>query len=399
MRSLILIAILQIFTPYLELGQPRDLTSLDNSSCPQIQEIDRAVRQYMSKYGFVGAQLAVMKNNSLVYAKGYGWADKEDSLKMDAGNIMRVASVSKLITAVGIMKLVEMGRIRLEDKVFDPQGPLGRERFTAEIRDSRAMDITVEHLLRHQAGFTSRNGDPMFRPGNICGEDAVCKSLRRALAFAPGTSQEYSNVGFYLLSLIIERVGGDTYENWMMRNVLIPMHCGGFRIAGNYREQRWPREVTYYMHAGSEPKPDFHGNGNMVEACYGGNNVTGLSGAGAWVANAAMLCRFVAGIDLDYGIRSILTRESVDRMTEYFDEHTFSLGWNDTNPQGVWTRTGSFSGTTAIIKNYCNESECWVLITNTSTYMGPRIAKQSAALIEKMRIHSDKLPSKNLFYK
>lgn len=399
MSALTLTLLLQIMLRQLTFGPTQNLACLDNDSCPAVEQIDRQVEAYMRKYGFVGAQLAVMKNNALVYVKGYGWADSLARQQMQPGNVMRVASVSKLITAVGIMRMQEMGLLKLSDKVFTPEGVLGREEFTACIRDRRMLDITIEHLLRHQAGFTHRSSDPMFCAGILSGREAVRKTLSRPLAYTPGTSQEYSNVGYYLLSLIIERLGRDSYENWMKHNVLIPMRCFNFSIAGNYLSERRSNEVHYYMHEGSPLKMDFHKNGDMVEGCYGANNITGLSGAGAWVTSAAELCRFVAGIDRDWGIRAFLEADSIDRMTEYFDENTYSLGWNDTNPEGVWTRTGSFGGTTAIIKNFCNEGECWVLITNTSTYLGPRIASRSSALIKKMMTFSDKLPQKDLFYK
>lgn len=398
MSLLTIITVLQLLLRQMAFAPTKDMTAIDNASCPDVENIDNKVRSYMRRYGFAGAQLAVMKNDMLIYAKGYGWADIEAEEKMSAGNIMRVASVSKLVTAIGIMRMQEMGLLKLSDKVFAPNGPLGREEFTGEICDHRMLDITIEHLLRHQAGFSSRRGDLMFMPGNTEGTVAVRKSLKRRLAFTPGTSQEYSNMGFYLLSMIIEKLGHDSYENWMKRNVLQPMHLDGFRIAGNYLEDRYPGEVHYYMHEGSPLKPDYHLNGELVDGCYGANNVTGLSGAGAWVTNAAMLCRMVAGINMDWGIKDFLKPESVKQMTEYFDERTFSLGWNDTNPEGVWTRTGSFGGTTAIIKYFRDDSECWVLITNTSTYMGPRIAKHSAELISRLRNFTSELPTKDLFY-
>lgn len=399
MKLGLLFVIMQLMLKQLSFGPTRDLSCLDNDSCPAVHQIDNEVEAYIRHYGFAGAQLAVMKNNALVYTKAYGWADKEEQQPMQPNNILRVASVSKLITAVGIMRMQEMGLLKLSDKVFTPDGPLGNEPFTANIRDSRILNITIEHLLRHQGGFTSKNGDPMFQPGYADGREVVEKVMGRRLAFAPGTSQEYSNVGYFLLSLIIEKLGHDSYENWMRHNVLIPMNCYNFRIARNYLKDRYPNEVKYYMHEDSPLKTDYHKNGDMVEGCYGGNNVSGLSGAGAWVTSAAELCRFVAGIDLDWGIRGFLEAQSIAQMTEYFDPQTFSLGWNDTNPEGVWTRTGSFGGTTAIIKNFCNESECWVLITNTSTYMGPRISRYSSGLITKLRNFSDKLPVKDLFYK
>ena len=108
----------------------------------------------------------------------------------------------------------------------------------------------------------------------------------------------------------------------------------------------------------------------------------------------------VAGIDGDLGIRDILSEKSIEAMTEYYDPQTYSIGWTDTNRLGIWTRTGSFSGTTAMTKYYSWDGDCWVLLTNTSTWLGPRIASRTSALIKKMRSTSLKrLPTdRNLFY-
>lgn len=377
-----------------------NLSYLTNDSCPDIPQIDAEMRAYMQKNGFVGAQIAVMRHDSLLYAKGYGWADRDKGQQMQPNMTMRIASVSKLVTAVGIMKLVEEGMLSLDSKIFSADGILADDPLAKEVRDPLAKRITVEHLLRHKGGFSARRGDPMFTTGVTDGRMAVTRALHQKLAFMPGGSQEYSNVGYFILSLVIEKVTGEDYERWMLENILCPMQCYNFHIAGNYLAQRKPNEVHYYMHQGGEFKPDYHGNGKIVEGCYGANNINGTKGAGAWATTAAELCRMVAGIDYDMGIRAILDRESVDLMTEYFDRETFSLGWNDTNQEGVWTRTGSFGGTTAMIKYFTATGDCWVILTNTSTYMGPHIASRTSALINRLREKSlDKLPSKDLFYK
>lgn len=401
MRMPLLIAsLLYILLKPLSYKNTQDLSVLDNGSCPEIPRIDSQVKSYMLKYGITGAQLAVMRHDSLLYVKGYGWADKEAEIQMQPNMTMRIASVSKLVTAIGIMILVEDGKLKLEDKVFGPEGILDGESCCSVLRDPMAKRITVEHLLRHQAGFSSKNGDPMFKTGITSGEQAIEWTLRRRLAFMPGTSQMYSNVGYYLLSLIIEKITGQDYEQWMRENVLKPMNCVNFHIAGNCLEDRKENEVCYYMHQGAEFKSEFHGNGNMVPGCYGANNISGLKGAGAWATTAAELCRMIAGIDKHWGIRDILNPESIDRMTEYFDEATFPLGWNDCNQAGVWTRTGSFGGTTAIIRYYSTDGDCWVLLTNTSTFMGPHISKRSSALINRLRqLFERENRTKDLFYR
>ena len=84
-------------------------------------------------------------------------------------------------------------------------------------------------------------------------------------------------------------------------------------------------------------------------------------------------------------------------MTEYLDTETFSLGWNDTNPAKGWSRSGTLSGTCALVKQF-PDGECWILITNISTWKGPGQAKYTDALFKQCReLYSDKLPARNLF--
>lgn len=396
-----LLALLYILLPFHigPIGSSSDLSYITNETCAPVPVIDRAVLRHMDKYGLVGAQLAYMRNDSLLYVKGYGYADMENGIAMEPNMSMRIASVSKLVTATAIMKLREKGLLELDSRVLGEGGILADEDCASVLRDPRMKNITVEHLLRHQAGFTAKRSDPMFTTGITSGEMAVQKALGSRLAFSPGTSQEYSNVGYYLLSLVIEKLTGEDYGEWVKKNILFPMNCNSFFLAGTYREDRQPNEVCYHMHKEASLKADYHASGELVQGCYGANNIAGLKGAGGWAASAADLCRFVAGINYDAGIRGILDKESVDLMTEYFDKDTFSLGWNDTNLDGVWTRTGSFGGTTAIIKHYSKSGDCWVLLTNSSTYLGPRIATRTSRMIEGLREKELKgLSGTDLFY-
>lgn len=384
---------------------------LTDSLCyvADLESMNKTISTFLKQWEIRGASLAVMRNDSLVYAKGFGWADKEKNVPMQPGNIMRMASVSKLITATGIMVLQEKGLLSLQDTVFGPRGILNDSIYTAAIKDKKIYRITVEHLLRHQGGFSTRNGDPMFSTRDIMrryhldeapdSQTLVKCELSRYLGFAPGSSQSYSNFGYLLLSLIIEKVSGMDYEDFIQQNVLWPAGCYDMHIAHNYYEEKYPNEVRYYMHAGSEPVEEYNLSGEMVERCYGGNNITGLSGAGGWCGSPAELCRFVASIDSLPEVPDIISPESVAAMTEYFDENTYSLGWNDTKPTGEWTRTGTLSGTSALVKCF-PDGECWIMITNTGTYRGPHFTKYISTLFNKCRAsYSSRLPEVNLFKK
>ena len=169
-------------------------------------------------------------------------------------------------------------------------------------------------------------------------------------------------------------------------------------IGGSYYSDRFPNEVRYYTHEGDGKfVEEYNGSGTMVERCYGGNNIPLLSGAGAWCGSPAEIARLVASIDGRPEIEDIISQEAVAQMTEYFDKDTYSLGWNDTAPEKGWSRTGTLSGTSALVK-YFPDGECWIMITNTSTWRGPGQARYTDALFQQCReLYSDKLPRKDMF--
>ena len=377
----------------------------DSSEFEELEGLDKKVKAYMKRWEMKGASLAITRNDSLLYAKGFGWADQELGIEMQPSHIMRMASVSKLITAVGIMVLQDRDSLSIKDTVFGPTGILNDSLFTAVIKDRNYRKITVEHLLRHQGGFYR---DPLFSSRDVkhqlqldnppVKEDFYRLVLGRRLKFMPGTSQDYSNFGYLLLSEIIEKVSGMPYEEFIRTQVLAPAGCYDMHIGGNYYDDKRENEVRYYTHNGDGKFiEDYTDNGVMVERCYGGNNIPLLSGAGAWCASPAEIARLVAAIDGRPEVEDIISYESFEQMTEYFDKATYSLGWNDTAPEKGWSRTGTLSGTCALVRHY-PDGECWILITNTSTYRGPSQARYTETLFRQCReLYSEKLPTRNLF--
>ena len=187
-------------------------------------------------------------------------------------------------------------------------------------------------------------------------------------------------------------------EAFIKEDVLLPAGVYDMHIAGIYYEDKRDNEVRYYTHEGDGKFiEEYNNSGRIVERCYGGNNIPMLSGAGAWCGSPAELARFVASIDGRDEIPDIISKEAVAQMTEYIDKDTFSLGWNDTDPAKGWNRTGTLAGTTALIK-YFPDGECWILITNTSTWKGPGQARYTNELFKQCReLYSVKLPAINLF--
>ena len=382
-------------------------SSIDNSDSDirELRPLDERIDSFMQRWSIRGAALAITRNDSLVYAKGYGWADKEKNERMRPGHTMRLASVSKLITAIGIMALQEDGRLNLQSPVFGPFGLL--DSYDDLITDDNYYAITVEHLLRHQAGFTTQYGDPMFSTRKVMRQFGLSKpptmdemircQVTLPLDAEPGTVSEYSNFGYLLLSAIIEKVSGMSYADFIQERVFKKAGCTGFHIAGNYLSDRAEGEVKYYPPDDSEPISDFSGSGKMVPRCYGGNDVTGSSGAGAWAGSAVELAKLIASIDAILGQPDILMPFTIMQMGRYIDDETMALGWLVSTPEGELTRTGSFAGTNALVKLY-PDGECWILLTNTSTWKGTRLARETQPLLSICRRdYGSLLPKRDLF--
>ncbi|MDE7419623.1 MAG: beta-lactamase family protein [Muribaculaceae bacterium] len=383
-----------------------DSLSNERSDYPPLSKMDSEIERFIGKWNIKGLSLAITRNDSLLYAKGYGWADKEEGKAMTPSNIMRMASASKLVTAIAIMRLVEDGKLKLDSKVFGPDGILNDSIYTNAIKDKRLFDVTVDNLLQHKGGFGLGAGDPMFNtkdiiaakhlPGPPTNEELTSIVLGRKIAFTPGQGFRYSNFGYMLLSLVIERITGKSYWDYVTEEVLHPAGCYGFRPASNYYADRSEKEVRYYG-PDNEPVEEYNGSGNMVERVYGGSNINGLLGAGGWCASAADLARLVAATDKYPYVSNIISNESIDSLTAYAKEGRVSRGWSEIDEQGKWRRTGTLSSTHTLIERFPN-GECWVMITNSGVWTGHNFSREMTRLISNLRPrYSDILPRRDLW--
>ncbi|MDE6559978.1 MAG: beta-lactamase family protein [Muribaculaceae bacterium] len=376
------------------------------SDCPDLDKMDSEIERFIGRWNIKGLSLAVTRNDSLLYAKGYGWADVEAGKKMTPTNIMRMASASKLVTAIAVMRLVEDGKLKLDSKVFGPEGILNDTAYTNAIKDRRLFDITVDHLLQHKGGFGMGAGDPMFNTKDIISakrlsapptnEELTKIVLGRKIAFTPGQGFRYSNFGYMLLSLVIERVTGESYWDFVTDNVLHPAGCYRFRPATNYYADRNEDEVHYYG-PDTVSVEEYNGSGRMVERVYGGSNVNGLMGAGGWCASASDLARLVAATDKYPHVSNIISNESIDSLTAYAKEGRVSRGWSEIDENGKWRRTGTLSSTHTLIERFPN-GECWVMITNSGVWTGHNFSRDMTRLISNLRSrYSDRFPRRDLW--
>lgn len=273
------------------------ITGVDD---PALAPFDRMMIQFVREHKIPGASIAVSKDGRLVYARGFGHADREAKTPVVPSSLFRIASISKPFTAAAVLQLVEKGKLRLNDRAFDLLKLPPHLEKGARV-DPRLHKITIEQLLHHTAGFDrDKSGDPMFRSIDIAkalGEkpparpEAIIRYMMgRPLDFDPGQRECYSNFGYCVLGRVIEHASGEPYEKYVREHVLAPLLIKDMHIGHSLPNQRFPAEVTYYDKG--EASAVVGPIGKMVSVAYGSWYLEAMDSHGGWIASARDLVRF-----------------------------------------------------------------------------------------------------------
>lgn len=343
------------------------------------QMFDREVEAFMTARNIPGGALAVMKNGRLVHARGYRWANREMQIQATPTSLFRIASLSKPITAVAVMKLVEDSKLNLDQFVFAPAvGAIldATPLLDGERKpDPRLAQITVRQLLQHTGGWDrDKSFDPMFRPKLIAEKtgtrppaDAasiIRYMLGHLLDFDPGSRYAYSNFGYCVLGRIIERISGQPYEKFVQERVLAPAGVKGMRLGRSLDGQQAPGEVRYYMAEELITENVFPNGPRQVPWPYGGFHVEAMDAHGGWIASALDLARFAASLD-DPAHSPVLKPETFQTMYApppppvsrkadgSLESRYYSCGWM-TRPggregKGSYSHSGSLPGTATFL--------------------------------------------------
>ncbi len=188
-----------------------NLSGISDELTVQKNKIDKYLSS-LYKNDMPGAAVLVAKGGDVILRKGYGMADMELGVKMRPEMVFRIGSITKQFTSVGIMILVEQGKIKLDDliTVYLTDYPL------------KGKKVTVRHLLNHTSGIRSYTSMPEF--GKIMRKDLSVSELidvfkNEKFDFDPGDKYLYNNSGYILLGAIIEKVSGEKYADYIKENV------------------------------------------------------------------------------------------------------------------------------------------------------------------------------------
>ena len=212
----------------------------------RLDSVGRYVEAEMRRLHIPGMSVAIVRGDSIVMARGFGYANVELRVPASDSTIYQSGSVGKQFTSAAIMLLAERGKLSLDDPI------------TKWLPEGKAAwrGITIRHLLSHTSGIANYTEGAVDLHKEYSENDLVKLALKSPLDFQPGTHWNYSNTGFVLLGAIVRRVTGQFYGDFLHDNVfaplgmrtarvisesdIVPNRASGYRLEGDtLRNQAW----------------------------------------------------------------------------------------------------------------------------------------------------------------
>lgn len=325
-------------------------------------KIDKLFAQYNKTTP--GAAIGVVRNGKVIFKKGYGMANLEYDLPITTTSIFDIASVSKQFAGVAISMLVQEGKINLTDDIH---------KYVPEVPDF-GHTITINHLVHHTSGlrdWPEGLNVAGWRWNEDFSWDDILRMLRhqKDLDFPPGENYSYSNTGYNLLALTVERVSGKSFRQWTEENIFKPLQMTNTHF--HDKESEIVKNMAYSYH-----KDD---NGYQ-------KNMTGLTalGSSSLFTNVDDLCRWSI-----HFLGRIEARDPVYlRMLETIplnnggkNTYGFGVGHNEVGGLKTIQHTGSWAGYRTVLTNYPEEKLSIVLLGNDAAFSSNATAIQVAKIV------------------
>jgi len=322
------------------------------------KELEESINELFESYAyynrFIGNVL-ISRNDKIIYQKSFGYADIESHKKNTKNSIFRIASVTKSLTAVGIMKLVEDGKITLETPIST---------YFPNFIPDFSKKITIRHLLNHSSGMQANigriddQGNGLMPGKNPISINELFEKFKDSkLNFEPGAGYEYNNFGYSLLAYIIENVSGQTYADYMEQAVFKPANMKN-------------TSVNAYKNLNQRAFPHIGLGLNEFEKLSSPFQSSWIIGAGNINSTTGDLYNFM--VALENGI--LLKPATVAKLYSYtqsrdINNSEYGLGWRIENKgDEKWiNHSGLLSGFTSIIGSLPKKNIKIIILSNATS--------------------------------
>ena len=320
---------------------------VDNSLA---READAFLKAQLTMKRIPGMSVCVVRRGKVELASGYGFANVELRSPASEHTAYELASLTKPFTAIAVLMLIEEGKISLEDPLprYFPGAPASWK------------NISVEQLLHHTSGLGDFFSIPELqsRSGFAWEREYLPTELlpilfRVPISFQPGEKFSYSNVGYYLLGMIIERASGEPYESFLKNRIFVPL--GMTQTRRMSRRDIIPERASGYTWE----------NNILLNAKY--TSVTWAYSEGGLVSSVFDLAKADAGLFGD----KLLKRSTLERMWQPYrlNDGTlakYGIGWNlasDPHLRQIY-HSGNKPGFASIVRRYIDDSLTVIVLAN-----------------------------------
>ena len=322
-------------------------------------KVDEYIRSEMQAQQIPGVALAVIKDGKMVIARGYGFANVEHQVPVKPETIFQSGSTGKQFTATAVMMLVEEGKLNLDDKItkYFPDGP------------EAWRNITVRHMLTHTSGMTDYPEDFDLRRDYT--EDELYQRIKTIpLAFQPGEKWSYSNLAYVMLGILIHKISGKFYGDFLQERIFKPLDMSTARIINE--ADIVPNRAAGYRVVNGQIK-----NQNWVSPTL---NTTA---DGALYLTIYDMAKWDAALYTE----KLLKKSSLEQMwtpVKLNDgtTHPYGFGWalGEVRGHRVIEHGGSWQGFKAYIARYVDDKMTVILFANQSRANQMKLAHGVAAI-------------------
>ena len=330
--------------------------------------IDRYLREEMHRQGIPGISLAVVKEGTPLYVKGYGVATLEHDVPAMPQTVYQIGSIGKQFTAVAVMKLANEHKLDLDDKLskYLPEVPPSWDR------------VTLRLMLNHQSGipqFTTPQRQLLDLVHDYSDEELIKLAVSQPLDFEPGTDVSYSDTGYVLLGFVVNRVAGMFYGDFLRQTVFAPLGMNRTQVISDTdivpdRASGYEKSATGVLH-----------------------NQTYVSPALNRTADGSLYSTVLDLIKWDRALYgdAVLPHAQLERMWQV-DAHrngqrplyTYGYGWENNRLRGqrLIEYDGNWQGFQAVMSRYVDKKLTVILLTNLALCRTMRMGHAVAGLVD-----------------
>lgn len=324
----------------------------------QVQQIDSLFNAFHAK-GQLNGNVLIAEKGKPIHQKSFGYANETSKEKLNRNSIFELASCSKQFTAFAIVKLKEQGKLNYDDLIIN---------YIPELKDYDK--ITIRHLLNHTSGLPDymQLMDSLWDKSKIATNKDIINMFathQPNLLFEPNTKFEYSNTGYALLAVIIQRVSGESYNDYLKKYIFKPLKMKHTLVHnGRYHPKKIDNYVLGYVYNDSTKQfvlPDDYEPTKIVIW------LDGVQGDGSVISTASDLLKWDRALYAKQLISEKSTKEIFEPATLNDGSKTeYGFGWFLINNEWGFqaSHTGAWPGYATIIERNITKDNTIIILTN-----------------------------------